>query len=865
METGRSCAFFAAVLSMASLQSSPADAAGASPGAPGAPSVWAPAQKSFLGTSRSETSRVYFTGYHGIVSEVFYPVLDSVNTVDLQFLVGDAARSFVDEEKLQSYTSAPALAPPNRTMRWQVVTENLAHHWRITKRVFTDPDRNTLVLRTTFQALDGKSVGDFNVYLLHNPAMDNSGANDTSRTLTAGHTMLVASQNARASALTTSLPWKTQSGETMVSNGFVGVTDGWTDLLAGASDKTMNWSYSSATNGNVAQMGWVDLGTSGSSASFDVVLAFGSTETEAMTTANATLGSPLALMEATYDSQWQTYADGLDDQGGTADDQYYLAAMAVKCVEDKSNEAMIAGLGTPWGDTNGDSNPGGYHLVWPRDLFKFANALVTAGDMAAGSAVVGYLFNTLQQSSGRFPQNAWVDGREYWHSTQMDEQGMPILLAWRVYEKGNATIKSQINALWPKIRLTGDFLANTGPWTDQDRWEENSGYSPATIAAEVAGLVAAAEFAKLNGDVTRAARYLSAADCWQQNVTGWTFTTNGSYGDGRYFLRLNPSSRRSGGNGCHVYDPTNGPNDAISYEIRNGGGWHDQRQIVDGGFLELVRMGVKGAKAPEIEASLQEYDQVLKQTIDGNQAWFRYNCDGYGEHNDGSNFNGTGRGRLWPIFTEERGMYEIARARAANESDPGGVGESYREMVKSFTTPEGFIPEQVWNITANVGGCDVTTPPPFVPGTPTKSIAPLSWAMGEYISLVAAINADNPVDIPSIVCGRYNNCVVPAGAGQIGVNVNVRANTTWGQMVYVTGNVAPLGNWNTNLGIPTDPATYPTWKNHVNLASNSTIEYKYYRKNDDGSVTWENIPGGGNRSLSTPASGTVTLNDTVNW
>ncbi|HMA92056.1 MAG TPA: amylase, partial [Polyangiaceae bacterium] len=255
MRTVRIAAMFSAVLVVASLQSSSAGAAGASPGAPGAPSVWAPAQKSFLGTSRSDASRVYFTGYRGVVSEVFYPVLDSVNSVDLQFLVGDVARTFVDEEKLQSYSSAPALAPPNRTMRWRVVTENIAHHWRITKSVFTDPDRNALVLRTTFNALDGKGVGDFNLYLLHNPAMDNSGANDTSRTLAAGRTMLVASQNARASALVTSLPWKTQSGEIMISNGFVGATDGWTDLLAGAADKTMNWSYGSATGGNVAQMG----------------------------------------------------------------------------------------------------------------------------------------------------------------------------------------------------------------------------------------------------------------------------------------------------------------------------------------------------------------------------------------------------------------------------------------------------------------------------------------------------------------------------------------------------------------------------------------------------------------------------------
>jgi glucoamylase len=102
-----------------------------------------------------------------------------------------------------------------------------------------------------------------------------------------------------------------------------------------------------------------------------------------------------------------------------------LAAMTLKTMQDKSNGAMIAGIGTPSGETQGDSNIGGYHLVWSRDLFKFANALITAGDTTTPATVVNYLFNTLQQKTdcgaaeydadgcaqgfsrvGRFPQNS---------------------------------------------------------------------------------------------------------------------------------------------------------------------------------------------------------------------------------------------------------------------------------------------------------------------------------------------------------------------------------------------------------------------------------------------------------------------------
>lgn len=75
-------------------------------GNPGAAAVHGPSQKSFLGAAVGSTaSSLYFTGYHGIVSEVYYPVLDTTESVDLQFLVGDTAKTFVDEEKVQPYAA----------------------------------------------------------------------------------------------------------------------------------------------------------------------------------------------------------------------------------------------------------------------------------------------------------------------------------------------------------------------------------------------------------------------------------------------------------------------------------------------------------------------------------------------------------------------------------------------------------------------------------------------------------------------------------------------------------------------------------------------------------------------------------------
>lgn len=842
-------------------------------------SNWAPAEKSFLGTATTTASQVYFTGFRGVISEIFYPVLDTANTTDLQFLVGDSARTFVDEEKLQPYT----IARPNpRSMRWTVTTGNAARNWTLSKTIFTDPGRNTLVVRTTFTALNGKTVGDFNLYVLHNPSIDNSGGGDTSSTVVSnGRRMLVAAQGSRASALAVSVPWKSSGGVAMVSNGFVGINDGWTDLLGGGADRAMSWTYDTATNGNVAQMGWIDTGTaSATSISFDLVLGFGLSTSAAMSAANSTLGTSMNTLQNNYDAGWLAYTNGLSTQNGLADNQYYLAAMSLNSIQDKTNGAMIAGMGTPWGETNGDGNNGGYHLVWPRDLFKFANALLTAGDVTSARDATMYMFNTLRQTTncgtaeynasgcpqgfsrlGRFPQNSWVSGWQFWQGTQLDEQAMPIILAWRTYMLGDASTKTIIRGLWAKIKTTADYLVSTGPWTHQERWEEQSGYSPSTIAAEIAGLVAAAEFAKLNSDLTSAARYLSAADRWQQRLDDWTFTTAGPFGDGRYYIRINPATKGNTGIGPQRYNPAFGPNAAADIGNSNGAGARDQKRVVDGGFLELVRMGVRNANNSRVLESIPEYDAILKQTIPGKgDAWFRYNYDGYGEKNDGGNYDGTGRGRLWPIFTAERGMYEIAR------SGSGSVGIPYLTTIRAFSTPQGFLPEQIWNLSTTLSGDWVTTlPAGYVAGAPTKSMTPLNWAMGEYISLLASISAGRIVDILPEVCSRYAVCAVAPLAGQIAIAFSATATTVYGQQVYVTGNVPALGNWNTDLAIPLDASNYPVWRNALNLPSSTTVQYKYFRKNDDGSVTWEALPGGGNRSLVVPAAGTVSLNDFISW
>ncbi len=690
-------------------------------GQPGACPIWSPSTLTFLGTASNPTSKVWFTGFNGILGEVFYPSVDKPATVDWQFLVGDARHTWVDEEK--NDTTSQVTLNDARSLAWTITNTSKNGLYQIQKTIFTDPNRNTLIQQVTFTALEG-TLSNFNLYTLYHPAIDNEGQATTGyNTIHNGKQMLVAknSTSGHASALASSLAFKAG----MMSSGFVGHSDGWQDLKGGMADSTMNWTYESATNGNIAQMAMFDLSpyANSKSVTFNLVLGFGNSDTEAESVAAETLGDNFSTMLSTYNAQWNNYTNSLNTFGGTADQQYYVAAMAIKAATDKATGAIVAGLGNPWGNSNysictpfGIPMQGGYHLVWPRDLYKIASALIVAGDTATASKSLDWLLTTMQQPDGHFVQNAFVDGTPYWTGIQMDETALPIVLAWKLGRTDAATYIKH-------IKPAADYIVKNGPVTGQERWEENSGYSPGTIAAEIAGLVCAADIARVNGDTTSEANYLATADYWQNKVESWTFTTSGSIGDGQYFERI---------------DDNGNPNDGHLLQIRNGGGVYDEGSIVDTSFLELVRLGVKPWNSPHILSSLKAIDSTIKQTIPGKgEGFFRYNHDGYGETATGADYTGAGVGRLWPIFTGERGHFAIA---SGEKADP------YLATMRAFANSSYMISEQVW---------DNNAPPGYSPGTPTKSMTPLSWSMAEYITLLASNYSGEVMDLPAIVKERY--------------------------------------------------------------------------------------------------------------
>lgn len=439
---------------------------------------------------------------------------------------------------------------------------------------------------------------------------------------------------------------------------------------------------------------------------FKTVLSFGESEEEALKTALSTLKDSYDRMLGIYIAEWNKYCDGLKNFGGEADELYYTSLMFLKASEDKTNKgAFIASLSIPWGEGQGDENKGGYHLVWARDLYHIANAFIAAKDIDSANRALDFLAMVVEKN-GFMPQNTWINGDPYWNGIQMDEQAAPIILAYHLkrydlYEK--------------LVKPLADFIVKVGPKTGQERWEEAGGYSPATMAAEVAGLVCAADIAKQNKDMERAKKYLETADKWQELIDKLTYTTKGPYGNGQYYIRI-----------AGLPDP-----DAdFLISIANGGGVYDQKEIVDPSFLELVRLGVKAYDDPKILNTISVVDSLLKVNTPKGPSWYRYNHDGYGEPAKGELYHGKGKGRLWPLLTGERGMYEIAAGKKADD---------YLEYMRNFAN-EGFgLSEQIWEDT----------------GLPTDSASPLNWAHAEYVVLFASNIEGKVVDMPQIVYKKY--------------------------------------------------------------------------------------------------------------
>jgi glucoamylase len=695
------------------------------PGWPGIAPRWTSSAKSGVGTALSPSSRVWFTLGHGILNEIYYPRVDQACIRDLGLIVTDGHGFFSEEKR---HTRHEVHQVGEGLPAYRLVNTCEEGWYRIVKEIVSDPARDALLQRVQFTPLRGALSG-YHLYALLAPHLGNRGAGNSAWIGDyKGVPMLFARRAGYALAMASSGPWLKRSA------GFVGVSDGWQDVKQHGE---MTWTYERAANGNVALIGEVDL--EAVQGEFTLALGFGRTPSEAGHRARAGLLDGFEAVRSAYIEgwlAWQREMESLPEEPDGRRDLYRIST-AVLCTHEakRFRGGLIASLSIPWGASKGDDDLGGYHLVWPRDLAESAGGLLAAGTERDVRRIVHYLQIT-QEADGHWPQNMWMDGLPYWNGIQIDETAFPILLVDLARREGRLSHKD-LHRLWPMIQSAAGYVARNGPVTQQDRWEMDPGYSPFTLAVEIAALLAAADLADLESE-TEAADYLrDTADVWNANVERWIYVTgtdlDRQVGVEGHYVRIAPPEK------ANAASPRQGFVPIKSRPAEQAGG--PPAYIVSPDALALVRFGLRSAHDPRIVNTVKCIDACLKIATPYGPAWRRYMEDQYGEHADGSPFDGSGTGRAWPLLTGERAHYELAAGREEE-------AEKLLDAMAAFANEGGLLPEQIWD------GPDIPERELYL-GRPSGSAMPLVWAHAEYVKLRRSLREGRVFDMPPQTVQRY--------------------------------------------------------------------------------------------------------------
>ncbi|MBC7540235.1 MAG: hypothetical protein H7281_15525 [Bacteriovorax sp.] len=690
----------------------PRQSSGEAFGAPGAQGSWSSAKKVQVGTFNENghfaKSPLWFTLAEGSLTEVYYPTIDQGQVKDSQFLVSDGQTFFQQEKDLKHQV---AVLSPSMV---KITNEDFSGRYKISHTFFTLKDSATLIDEVEVQT----NVNGIHLYLLTNPQLNNTAVGDSASVTPDGF---------RFSEKQTQLLVSTTAGFRQKSVGFVGSSDGYQDLFR---DYQMNNMFATATNGNVASTGEINIPEKAGTYHFYVTYNFGDP-------LNAKKIVDYNQAKNDYELSWSNYLKTLKVPKSLSAPQsllYLRSLYTLRCHEDKLNPgAFIASLSVPWGELqkeNPNQEIGGYHLIWPRDLFNVSVALLNSGDYPAALRALRFLKKIQYKEGsgtwnlnpriipkvGAWPQNTWVTGRSYWEGFQLDQTAFPIHLFYHILQKTPQEDQAALmTEFQPMLSSALNFIATYGPWTHQERWEENFGISPSSFSAAAAALIIGS---KIYQNSIYGQNLLNTANHWlytpNDNIDTWTFTNNGTYGDGHYYLRM------AGGSS---YDANWNPNDNSSIHIANSSQSIPQDKVLDQGFLQLVLLGLKPGNSPEVKASKTILDRQISVVTPKGRGWYRYSFDAYGEE---------GKGRLWPLLSGEHARFAIERY-SSNDLSWNDVLKETNNVVDSllgFANSGLMIPEQVFENN----------------GEGTGSATPLAWAHAEYIKLLWSVENKHNVE-----------------------------------------------------------------------------------------------------------------------
>jgi len=689
-------------------------------GSPGVEPRWTSSEKDAVSTAYAASSRVWFTISHGTLNEIYYPTIDRPQTRDMELMFSDG-ETFVHEEKrdfVYDFKYIDAGAPAVR-----VVAKDLEGRYTVTKEFISDP-HHPVVLMNVKVTGDEAILSRLKCYALLAPHLNVGGAGNSARSIdVAGQRCLLAWKGE------TSLAMGADCGFTRSSCGYVGSSDGYQDLFK---HMELSWQYGQALNGNIAVTGEIDVAAH---REFTIAIAFGDGHHSAIAQMMQTLATPYKEHVQRFVAQWNRsdFPKALPDAATDDGTLMRISQNVLLTHEDKTySGAFIASASIPWGASKGDTDLGGYHLVWTRDMVQTASALMACGRTDTALRALVYLACT-QRPDGSFAQNFWIDGTPYWTGIQLDEVAFPIILAWRLWKQGGLGSFD----VFPFVERAAGFLVRYAPVTQQERWEEAAGYSPSTLAAVISALVCAADIARSRQAVELGGFLESYADWIEAHLDEWTTTDDGVLCPGvtYHYMRIRPPSAGEPFYNdqvppCCIHINNREPGERDVFEAR---------EVIDGGFLELVRYGIRRADDPLIVDSLKVVDHCLKIDTPFGACWRRYNHDGYGQKKDGGPYDGSGQGRAWPILTGERGHYDLAA---------GNDFAAAISAIEKFSSTGGMLPEQIWDY------ADLPSAGMYL-GRPAGSAQPLVWAHAEYLKLLRSAADGQVFDRISVVADRY--------------------------------------------------------------------------------------------------------------
>lgn len=729
--------------------------------------TWTTGEKYGVGTtcdhgSDSSPSRVWFTLTEGSLTEPRFPRVDTMQYRLVDFLVthpesGYTARTHNQtrtDDDVESIERSTSHSEKNALVYRQEIRETgqNGHEWTLDVEYITSPHEESLLFDVEFAAGDGR---EYDIYLIAEAAVNGFiegtggrriergdgfalGAWDTGEydpTYRDGE-VATAIATEQSFSLATATNYRSSQLQALLEDGTV--VENENTVGEDGEDET-------GDNNNRVLVGQLETAATHCSETVAIGFAENGSVESALEQARESLDRGFDSVHDAYVAGWESYMAERPIPDAVAGDctlerQYRVAIMVLRAVEDKTYRgASVASPSVPWGDNVDATAPRdyGYNFTWSRDLYQVFTALLAVDDIESARQSVEYLYEYQQEPDGFLPQNTYLDGRPRWDGEQLDNIAFPSVMAYQLLHSEGIDFDEACYE-YADVRRSAEYLLRNGPRSEQERWEEEDGFSPSTIAAVVAGLGCAGALAARQGERADAICYLAHADRWRLAVDEWCATTTpqDSERPTPYYLRVSDDGETDS---------------ETTRELANNGPALDEREIIDAGFLELVRLGLRRPDESVIENSLEVVDETIRVDTPNGPAWYRYNGDGYGElgavePEEGGpwSMEKNGSGRLWPILNGERGEYELL---AGTENGPLAPSSLLKSMA-NFANSGRMIPEQIWDR-------EGATAYNWEFGEGTGAATPLAWSMAQFVRLAHAIDAGEPVETPRFLARRY--------------------------------------------------------------------------------------------------------------